>query len=105
MGTKRDILAILSDQRIYDTTGIKYNLISRDKTYSYISLNEVAILLRRMQSHGDIIIITKPRADRHGNPLPGRRLIECQITQLGLNKVKYLYKKGLIRKKMITALR
>ena len=104
MGIKHDILAILSDGRIYDTLGIKNNLVVKDEKYSKTSLNHIGDSLRRLERDGDVYIETKPAADRYGNPLPGRKLIECQITQHGLKKVDYLYKTGKIRKKMITAL-
>lgn len=105
MGVKRDILAILSDRQIYDTLGIKNNLFFRNRKYRYLSLQQIAICLRRMEKDGDVKIVTRTRYNRWGRAQPGRKLIACQITHHGLKKIEYLYKKGLVDKKMITALR
>ena len=104
MGLKYDILGILSDGKKYDTLGLKRYLIALDEKYQYVTLDAIGKWLRKLEKNGDVRITTKTRANKWGEALPGRRLLRCQITRHGLKKVEYLYKKGLIRKKLITAL-
>ena len=91
MRISHDILAILFDGSIWDIAGIKNNLAMRDyKKYKNTTVDVILHTLKRLEKNRDIKIWKE-----NGK-------IACVITPHGRKKIMYLYKKGEIKKEMLS---
>ena len=94
---QKDILFIMSDRDVYDSLGIRYNLMKLDAKYENVTLSQIDKCLHSMEKNRDIYLWKETPVDDNGKPLLMKKVLKCQITQHGLKKIRYLIKKGRLK--------